>query len=112
MDRRSRTGRAGRRAAEAGQSAVEDATHYFGAAQRFRVRPVRSRAQAPRRPGAGAGVVRPLADVVRQSQRAAGGQPKTLATGIDGSGTQLLKEPPTMPKIEAHHLNNSRPKRI
>ena len=72
MDRRRRSRRAAGGAGQARQPAAQDAARDPVAAQRLGVRALRSRAQAPRRPGAGAGSDRALADVVRQPDRAAG----------------------------------------
>src|SRR5262245_65447107 len=92
MDRRRRARRVCRGAAEAGQSAIENAACDSGAAQRLRLGPFRSGAQAPGWTGVGAGAVGPLAHVVRQSKRAAGEPPQALAAGIDGSWSQLLRQ--------------------
>src|SRR5262245_22515675 len=92
MDRRRRARRVCRRTPEAGQSALENAARDSGAAQRLRLGPVRSRAQASGRTGVGPGAVRPLANVVRQSKRAASQPAQALAAGIDGSWSQLLRQ--------------------
>ena len=59
--------------------------HNASASARFDPAP-----QAPRRPGAGAGAVGALADVVRQPHRAAGKRPAPLAAGVDGARPELV----------------------
>src|SRR5262249_39082397 len=76
-----------------------------GAAQRLRLGPFRSGAQAPGWTGVGAGAVWPLANVVRQSERAAREPPQALAAGIDGSWSQLLR--PRRSRLKATSIRPS-----
>ena len=91
VDRRRRARRAPGRAGQARQSAAQDAARDPVPAQRLGLGPLRCRPPAPRRPGAGAGAVRALADVVRQPHRAAGKRPAPLAAGVDGARPELVK---------------------
>ena len=91
MDRRRRARRAAGRAGEARQPAAEDAARRPLAAQRLGLGPLRSRAQAPRRTGAGPRALGPLADVVRQSHRAAGKRPAPLAADLHAARPQRLR---------------------
>src|SRR6185503_12732451 len=97
MDRRRRARRAAGRAGETRQPAAEDAAHRALPAQRVGLGPLRSRAQAPRRPGASPRPLGPLADVVRQSHRAAGKRPAPLATDLDAARPQRLRHRCTAP---------------
>ena len=62
------------------------------AAQRLGVGPLRSRAQAPRRAGAGPGAGGPLADVVRQSDGVAGERPAPLAADLHAARPECLMD--------------------
>ena len=79
-------------AGEARQPAAEDAARHPVAARRLGLGPLRSGAPAPRRPGAGAGADRALADVVRQPVGAAGKRPAALAAGVDGARPELVAQ--------------------
>ena len=73
------------------QSADQDAARDPVAAQRVRLGAFRRGTPAPRRPGAGAGAVGALADVVRQSDGAAGQRPAPLAAGVDGARAEFVR---------------------